>query len=85
MLQKIFEVEILTVHNQRIVVHIPANDIHEIVSKLQGNLLTFVPRQKENNHTFTLFAHTLSKITYKPLMDLALSGKKLLYYDVVSG
>lgn len=80
MLRKFFKVDIMTRDNQRITIHMEADDVRDIVPKLAGHRLTFIPRTKENYHTFTLYTHTLSRIEYEVVTDTGFG--KFLIYDV---
>ncbi|PGK51313.1 hypothetical protein CN918_26340 [Priestia megaterium] len=82
MLTKIYKVDMLTVDNQRITVHLAGNRIHDVVTQLKGSRLTFLPRGKEERHSFTLYAHIIAKMQYEPVADMGFNS--ILLYDVIS-
>lgn len=79
MFQKYYKVELVTLDNQRITVHMEGNKIQDIVLKLKGNRLSFIPKSKEDLHSFTLYTHTISRIQYSVVTDIGYGGKFLIY------
>jgi len=82
LLTKIYKVDMLTVDNQRITVHLAGNRIHDVVAQLKGTRLTFLPRGKEERHTFTLYTKIIAKVQYETVADMGFNS--ILLYDVIS-
>lgn len=82
MFRKYFKVDLLTVDNQRISVHMEAENVKEVVSRLKGTRYTFIPRTKEDLHSFSVYTQTLASIRYEVVSDVGFG--KFLIYDVVT-
>ena len=82
MLSKIYKVDILTVDNQRITVHLAGQRVQDVAAQLKGHRLTFFPRGKEERHSFTLYANIIAKMQYETVADMGFNS--ILLYEVVS-
>ena len=82
MFRKYFKVDLVTIDSQRIIVHVEANDVKEVVARMKGTRYTFIPRTKEDKHSFTVYAQTLARITYEVISDAGFG--KFLVYDIIS-
>lgn len=80
MLQKFFRVELVTVNNSRFTFHLEADNVREIVAKLNGHRLTFIPRTKESLYTQSIYTHSIAQIQYTVVNSMG----NVLLYDVLA-
>lgn len=76
---KYYQIVMRLINDERIEVHVEAENILNLVEELSGNRLTFISKDSPDRDSFSIYAHQIKRMDYAVKQLVMPIDKGLLY------